>query len=373
VQELAGRHGADAWRLALVAGADPAAATRAALHALVIAAVQGGEAAGRAAILALARSWALSSPGRRAARHGEEPVVAAFWSLPEPLRAALWCTDGLGLDVAAVHRIVGSPPRAPAVARGRLRHRASTPLRIDGQPTSCRSADLAGLLGSEPPTTVTEAAAGHAASCDECSRLLARLRDPMAAVEAALPPAPDLVVLAGQAWRDHVGAPRRRAPEPLRRAAAAAGTRSRPLVAVLAVVTAGSFGAATSQLAAATTRPELPAALAVGPLPATTTRPRAPAVPPQAVIAPLAPEVALDPGLARLVTPDLALAAPAPAPPVPAPTPRAPSAPAVISEPPPAAERARRPPAVPHLQGATDSRCPSVAIGPLRLALPCER
>jgi hypothetical protein len=385
VEALARSLGADAWRLALVAGADPAAATRAAVHALVIGAVQGGEAAERPAVLALARSWAISSPGRGRGSGANEAVADAFWALDEPLRSALWCTDRVGLAPAEQARVTGSAATAAAVARGRVRRAACRQRREAGAGTPC--GPVADLVGRVTAGHATDRQASrvdkHASGCADCSHLLGALGDPTAAVEAALPPVPDLVEPARRAWRDHVGAPRRSMAEKSSRLAASVTSRRRPVAAVLAVVTAGSFGAATTQLAASSEAVAPPPAVAAPVLRA----PREPppvALRPQAVIPPLADEVVADPSLAHVVTRDLAeVAAPAPTlpPPAPPPTPAvaAQPAPAFIGEPPPAVAQPALDldlelplPVLLPLDVEVGRNCTRISIGPLRLALPCE-
>ena len=398
VAALAEAHGADAWRLALVAGADQAAATRAAIHALVIAAVEGGPAAERPAILALARSWALSSPGQPEGRRADELVVSAFWSLAEPQRAALWCTDRLALAPADAERVLGpaaSPAAAASRARGLVRRNVCRRWRAAAKPTGCSPAAgvLAKVLAGRSGAAERNLVDAHARGCDRCGPLLAALHDPAAVVSASLPPAPDLVVPAGAAWRDHVGAPRLTPAERVRHAAAVTSSRRRPVTAILALVTAGSFAAATSQLAVSAPAPaslrEPGPAVAVPGL-AGTPRPAPPlVVRRQAVIPPLALEVALDPDLAPLLTPELAVVTPAvtaaPPPPHPAPPAAQVVAPVgepgalLLAEPPPAEEQSSAfditlPVPVPlQVSIDIDPACPSISVGFLRLALPCER
>ena len=387
VEELARASADAAWRLALVAGADQDAASRAAIHALVIAAVQGAAAAEPAAILALARTWALSSPGPGPSSSpgpGSEPVAAAFWSLPEPLRAALWCTDVLRLPAGDAERVLGpGAPAAATVARGRLRRRVCLQRRAETAGSGCSPcAALVGkVLTGHAAASQARLVDAHAADCRDCARLLEALRDPGAAVAAALPPAPDLVVPARSAWRDHVGAPRR--PLPGRGAIDFANGRRRPVAAVLALVTAGSLVAATSQLAVAAERPSAPGWFAAPVL--QLVRPAPPAAAPvrrQAEIPPLAGDARLGPRLAALVTRELTEVAPlpTPAPPQPAaPTPAAPPAPPSFGEPPPAVDRSTTvslalPLALPlPIDVEVGPTCSSVTVGSLRLTLLCRR
>jgi hypothetical protein len=392
VDALALTHGAAAWRVAVVAGADPAAATRAALHALVIAAVQGGPAAERVAILALARRWALTSASEGPVDPGEAPVSVAFWALPEPLRAALWCREALGLPASDVVRIVsGTGPRAAAVARGRVRRAVCHERRSAALAAACQPAadHLGKVVVGHAPKMRAALVDRHADTCDECAGLLTSLRDVTASVEASLPLPPDLLVPARKAWRNHVGAPRRTVVEHGERAVVAATNRRRPLAAALAVTIAGSFGAATTQLAASTEGPPLearaiapPAApsLAVRPAPVPTAPIRR-----QAIIPPLTGEALLLPGLVPFVTPDLAEVTPVtvpapPPPPVPEPATIEPLAAGTVvaSEPPPAVDVSRVvdlavPLSLPlDLGFEMGPQCTSIRIGPFRLSLPCS-
>ena len=390
VAALAEAHGADAWRVAFVAGADKAAASRAAVHALVIAAVDGGVAARRPAILALARSWALSSPGAPPDHAGEAGVVGAFWSLAEPLRSTLWCADGLGLSPAEVERVLGPaarPAGAVSVARGRLRRDVHREWRARRNETGCGPAApvVARVLAGHAPPAEEAMVRDHATGCEGCSPLLVPLLDPTATVRASLPAAPDLVAPACTAWRDHVGAPNRTPAERVVVAAEVANQRRRPLTAALALVIAGSFAAATTQLAASTPGPPVPLPLAVAGPAQPAARPAPPfVVRRQAVLPPLAPEVGADPRLARFLVPDLLVVTPvAPQPqpvvpgvPPPAAAPPAAPEPLLLGEPLPAVERPPDfditlpfPLPVPFDLGPS---CPSITLGPLRLALACD-
>lgn len=392
VEGLARALGADAWRLALVAGADPAAATRAALHALVIGAVDGGEAAERAAVLALARSWALDSPGAGRGATVGGAVVDAFWSLDEGLRSALWCTDRLGMDAADASRVSGSAAAGAAtVARGRIRRAVSRQQRDTGDDSPCAPVAhlLAKVVAGHAPAAKAARVSEHASGCASCAHLLSALGDPTAAVEASLPAAPDLVAPALRAWRDHVGAPHRSVVPVRGRWSDGASRHHRPVVAMLALVTAGTFGAATSLLAAspdlASPLPVLAAPMFQAPSPPASAP--APVVRRQVVIPPLADDVVVDPGLARFVTRDLAEVTPGPPlpPPAPAPPPIAAVAPqpapvpaALIAEPPPAVAQPwgldldLPLPVLLPLSVNVERNCASLKIGPLRLALPCE-
>jgi hypothetical protein len=383
---LARAHGAEAHRLAMVAGADAAAATRAALHAVVIGAVKGGAARQRPAVLALARSWALSSAGAgsASAASGAGEVASAFWALPEPLRSALWCQEALGLRGRLLEQVVPGVRHEAAVARGRIRRAVCRRHREEAEGTACAPTAevlhrvLAGSATGQKAALVD----AHVAGCDRCDRLLAALRSPVAAVEAGLPRVPDLVVPAQKAWREHVGAPLHPLADQTRRLASAAPRRQRTVAVALAVLTAGSFGAATSQLATAT---ELPSPLLAAPVAAPVRRAPKPVRvvrPPQAVVAPLAEGVVLDPFLATLVTPDLTqvtpVTVPAPPPPAPAPPPAVDALAAGIAEPPPAVDRTRTydlgVPFVAPLPLRVDvGPCTRISVGPLRITLPCDR
>lgn len=392
VDALALTHGAAAWRMAVVAGADPAAATRAALHALVIGAVQGGPAASRAGILALARQWALTSASDGPVDPGEGPVANAFWALPEPLRAALWCADAQGLPAPQVARVVeGTGPRAAAVARGQVRRgvcheRRSSPLEAGCRP----AAEYLGkvVVGHAPPTRAS-LVARHTDGCPACAGLLSSLLDLGTTLEAAVPAAPSLLVPARKAWRNHVGAPRRTVVEHGERAAVVATNRRRPLAAALAVAIAGSFGAATTQLAASTEEPPLAATMAPVLAPAAPAAVRVIATPAapvrrQAVIPPLAGDALLVPGIAAFVTPDLAEVTPVTAPAAPPPpVPAAPPPPLVLTgtaapaEPLPAIDLSRVvdldiPLSLPLDIGfEMGPECTSIRLGPLRLGRSC--
>ena len=370
VQELAGAHGADAWRVAVVAGADPAAATRAALHALVIGAVEGGAAAEQPAILALARSWAVSSPGAGPVPAGDEPVARAFWALPEAMRSALWRTDVLGLPAEAADA---------AVARGRVRREVCDRHRAVAGTGCAATADIIDrVLADRPPGAKKVLVTRHLAGCEECTRLLASVRDPAATVAAALLPAPDLGEQAKRAWREHVGAPRRTPTEQIQGAATVVAGRRRPVAAALALITAGTFAAASSQLAASFEGPAAPLALPISA--AAPARPKA-VVRPQAIIPPLAAEVASDPRFASLVTPELAQVTPLAAPPVPLPAPPPPpipvAPPAPVGEPPPTAEPTTTvfdlPVPLPlPFSIEVGPECSSIRLGPFSLPLLCE-
>lgn len=391
VDALALAHGADAWRTAVVAGADTAAATRAALHALVIGAVEGGPAAERAAILALARRWALTNATHGPAAPGDGLVATAFWSLPEPLRAALWCADGLGLPACDIaHVVEGTGRRAAAVARGRLRRDVCHQRRSSQLDAGCRPAvdQLAKVVVGHAAATRAALVTRHLEACDGCASLLASLRDLRPALEAALPPVPDLLVPARRAWRNHVGAPRRTIVEHGERAVELAAKRRRPLAAALAVTIAGSFGAATSQLAASTEGAPVEAVVAAPAPPLPAVRPTVPPTAPvrrQAVIPPLASEALLLPGLAGFVTPDLAEVTPVtqpvippPAPPVAPPFEPVPAGTVVAVEPLPAVDLSRMidvgvPLSLPLDVGLeVGPSCTRLRLGPLRLSLPCS-
>ena len=392
VDALARTHGPAAWRVAILAGADPAAANRAAVHALVIGAVQGGPAAERLGILALARRWALTSASDGPVAPGDGPVSAAFWSLPEPLRVALWCRDGLGVPPAEVCRVVdGLGSRAAAVARGRVRRAVCHERRSGPLAEGCKPAadHLAKVVTGHAPATRAALVGRHTETCEECAALLASLGDVAAAVEAALPPAPDLLVPARKAWRNHVGAPRRTVAQQGERAVVLATSRRRPLAAALAVTIAGSFGAATTQLAASSEEPPLEAMAVVPSLPAPIVRLAPPPTAPvrrQAIIPPLTSEALLLPGLVPFVTPDLAEITPVTVP-VTAPPPVVAPAPPVESpvadglgglEPLPAVDLSRvveLPVLLPlplDVGFEVGPRCTSIRLGPLRLALPCR-
>ncbi len=387
VEELAAASGPDAWRLAVVAGVDPAAATRAALHALVVGAVDGGAAAERAGILALSRSWALASASSGpVARSGEEPAASAFWSLSEPLRSTLWCADVLRLPAEDIERVLGrAGGRAPGAARGRLR-RTACRQRLDqvapGSACAAVAAVLGPVLAGHAAGTKLARVDGHAVDCEECARLVGALRDPAAAVAASLPPAPDLVTLSARAWRTHVGEPKSTLPDQVRRAASAVSRHRRPVVAALVLATAGTFGSATSQLAASSERsaPQAPVAAPANP-PAAPRPGPAPVVRRQAVIPPLAAEAVVDPVLRRWVTPELAEVTPVTTPPPP-PTTASPapvSDPARFGEPPPAQDLSTNvdlslplPISLP-LSIEVGPACSTLTIGPLRLTLPCKQ
>lgn len=392
VDALALTHGAAAWRMAIVAGADPAAATRAALHALVIGAVEGGPAAERVAILGLARRWALTSASEGPVDPGEGPVATAFWALPEPLRAALWCADAQGLAGSEVVRVVeGAGPRAAAVARGQVRRavchdQRSSPLEVGCRPTAEHLGKV--VVGHAPPTRAS-LVARHTDGCPACAELLASLLDLGTTLEAAIPAAPSLLIPARKAWRNHVGAPRRSVVEHGERAAVLATYRRRPLAAALAVAIAGSFGAATTQLAASTEGPPLEATMAPVLAPASPAAVRVVAPPAalvrrQAIIPPLASDALLLPGIAGFVTPDLAEVTPVTAPAAPPPAvPAAPPPPPVLTdtaaaaEPLPAIDLSRVidldiPLSLPLDIGfEMGPDCTSIRLGPLRLGLSC--
>lgn len=393
VDGLARAVGADAWRLAVVAGASERVATRSALHAVVTGTVRGGEASERPAVLGLARSWALTTADPEPpAAPGPGPVSAAFWSLPEPQRSALWCTDALGLPAEDVQRVVtGAGRGAAAVARGCLRRQVCREHREAAAGTGCAPAAevLSRVLAGHAPKTKAALVRRHAGGCERCAAVLASLEDIGAALVAAVAQPPELAAEARKAWRNHVGAPRRSLADLGRGAAPLVSSNRRPLVGALAVAIAGSFGAATTQLAVSTEEPPpswLAAPTPLAPPTPATAAPVRPAVRRQAIIPPLAEDALADPGLAALVTPDLGevtpvLVAPPPAPaPVAAPTPAPAAAPAALAEggePPPAVDQATvvdltLPLPVPLDVGVeVGPRCTTIRVGFLRLVLPC--
>lgn len=387
VEALARTHGPAAWRLALVAGADEAGASRAALHAVVDAADRAATA--EPAVLAVARTSARSDPGagRRLPVTGGEPVATAFWSLPEPLRTALWCIEVLRLPAGEVGQVGGpAVAAAAAVARGRVRRRVCRERRAVAAGSWCgaTAAVLAKVLAGHAPATKVRLVDDHAAVCSECARLIEALRHPGVATAATLPPAPDLVVAAGHAWRQHVDA--RRLP-PGRATLDLMVRHHRPVAAALALATAGTLGAATSQLAVATDTPSSPGWFGTPVLRLVRPAPPPPApVPRQVTIAPLADGVLVDSRLAPHVPRDLAEVAPVAAPVPPstvAPSPPPPPAPVLpapaFGEPPPAVDRSTTvslslPLALPLPVGVEiGPTCSSITVGPVRLVLPCRR